>query len=1497
MTTYDAGSVKASADLDRDPFIEGLRQLRREGEQFARQRYTATADVDIKLAERNIAAIREQLRRLAEQSPTIRPDVDITGALAQLEALRRAQAGLGGTPGSGGPVGPAGGPSAAAREANTRAQADLRAAQAALARARAEQELARTETDRARANASAAAAVERNRIAQARLDLQAQANADRAAEAAARNALAQRRLDEARTRSATASTRANEKETKQLGLMRVAIEQLAPPIVPVAGGLLAMAGSAAELGIAGVLAFKGIQNAIKDGTPAGIAYAGMLGGVKADLKTLETTAAHGFLPGFEQGVAKLHQGLPAFNADIQQSSQILGAIGSHVIGGLVGGFETFSGVIHTGEVYLDRLAARFEAWATGPGGASFAKTLGTDLDHLIPALGQIATLAVHLVSAFNPIGTVMLDDLGMLAKTLNEIPVGVLQAGAAAYLTFRTVVSVTKGLDLATASLRALAGAEAAAAAGAGAGAGGAARGGMLSRGIGLAGRALPWIAGLYMGGTMLKGMSANGGDYNTPRNDMAGTTAAFTHGTGQLLTGNFGGAYSDWFGAHRQQQVAAGNQYQSDVRGDMIFGSAGQDPKLAEALNNITKIFGGKGTEISSSNQHGGYDSQGNLVVQPGGPMARQTGIYGRPRDTLQNQMYTARDSAYNAMIGPTDMSSTLMRQEQQRSSDPAAAAAGYDKLNAALQKTVTTQSKWLDQGGHTVLTYKGMAIGEKTYQAAMAASNNDRAKAHGLIEATVDALGHNKTALEVNGERQQRLNDDVAAAMSKYSITGDQVAMYTKFLGLNADELGRGQVSQYQFVHAIGEVKKAVDNGDSSITQITTDFAAFSQGVDNAASRGALIGSVLKAANGDAISFGQTMVGAAVANQQLVTDLGKTAKGVINLRTGFINYHNAGAAPVLNDLAALQDANVKAAAAVYQHEVKQRGGTAAAKDAFDMYRNNTQRALIDEAQKLGMNAEQAKRFADRYLGIKNAGDLKKQIELIGADKTNRVMGAILEDLDAFTGHKHNAALYFNDGGAQTDLQNIQTLIGSIQGVHTVRITYIDPKNGPGTRDKGGTAEADGGVLDFYANGGMREHHVAQIAPAGAWRVWAEPETGGEAYIPLAPAKRQRSQQIATQTVERLGGVAYFANGGEHGGYQDVNYGNGKVGSGGSGKGTHNNPIKSKKGGPKLYKYRGLWYEGYDAYLDAKADYESSKSPGRIIDEPGTHGYSVGGQNYDKHYQALNAREEWRRTAVAAAGGNMHGLEGNSLNLPASHVGLWKLGKRGSAAIGGAADAALSHVQAANAAGALSDPWTKAMESDVKHLHTALTARDKAVDVYKAQQARVKSLQDAAKQDAAGVRDTVLGGFDIGTSGNGYAQGITSSLDKQIKDAAKFEKLRQQAKKLGLDPKLLAQITREGPTVGGANLEAIVKGGKGYVEDLDKKYKKLEDIANKTGKDQADDDYRKKILAAQAKEKVDRTAMLAAQKTSNRYLARVADDIHNTDRRLLEFLRQHGKG
>ncbi|MEU3973425.1 phage tail tape measure protein [Streptomyces bacillaris] len=133
----------------------------------------------------------------------------------------------------------------------------------------------------------------------------------------------------------------------------------------------------------------------------------------------------------------------------------------------------------------------------------------------------------------------------------------------------------------------------------------------------------------------------------------------------------------------------------------------------------------------------------------------------------------------------------------------------------------------------------------------------------------------------------------------------------------------------------------------------------------------------------------------------------------------------------------------------------------------------------------------------------------------------------------------------------ADTIQQRINALRGKSVTVTTRHVTIFDQlrQSNRDTADavrrqaenlrKQATGHADGAVVDYYADGGVtdeprRERHVAQIAPAGSYRVWAEKETGGEAYVPLAAAKRERSKTIVETVVDRFGGqVEWYANGG----------------------------------------------------------------------------------------------------------------------------------------------------------------------------------------------------------------------------------------------------------------------------------------------------------------------------------------------------------------------------
>jgi phage tail tape measure protein, TP901 family, core region len=117
--------------------------------------------------------------------------------------------------------------------------------------------------------------------------------------------------------------------------------------------------------------------------------------------------------------------------------------------------------------------------------------------------------------------------------------------------------------------------------------------------------------------------------------------------------------------------------------------------------------------------------------------------------------------------------------------------------------------------------------------------------------------------------------------------------------------------------------------------------------------------------------------------------------------------------------------------------------------------------------------------------------------------------------------------------GASVREIPGTKNISVSVDPPAPVSVTVI-PRIGAGPLANKPMPQADGSMLSFYAGGGLRERHVAQVAPRGAWRVWAEPETGGEAYIPLAASKRARSKEILGQVAHRFGAtVQYHADGG----------------------------------------------------------------------------------------------------------------------------------------------------------------------------------------------------------------------------------------------------------------------------------------------------------------------------------------------------------------------------
>lgn len=145
--------------------------------------------------------------------------------------------------------------------------------------------------------------------------------------------------------------------------------------------------------------------------------------------------------------------------------------------------------------------------------------------------------------------------------------------------------------------------------------------------------------------------------------------------------------------------------------------------------------------------------------------------------------------------------------------------------------------------------------------------------------------------------------------------------------------------------------------------------------------------------------------------------------------------------------------------------------------------------------------------------------------------DYTKPQIAAVLRRMEGLDKKTAKPKVRVDPGNSFSIINGIQRAVNGMTG-NTIYVKVAQKGGTPG----GLTREAHGGVLDFYANGGLRENHVAQIAPAGSWRVWAEPETGGEGYIPLAPGpKRKRALEVHAEVGRRIGAVGY-ANGGING-------------------------------------------------------------------------------------------------------------------------------------------------------------------------------------------------------------------------------------------------------------------------------------------------------------------------------------------------------------------------
>lgn len=1454
MPTYDAGSIRSTADLNRDPFIEGLRLCLQEGREFARQKFTATASVDTVRARRELAQLQLMMRRISEETVDI--DVRVAGSTAARLELAR-----------------------------LRAEQQRYKAEAAASKAEQSRWNAQLGESRVRLEEQRAATV------RARQELNTSRSAWRDYE----------RQVAAANRTTARATQQVKEQRKEFSLMRNAIEQLGPPLVPLAGGVLAAGSAFAGLGIAGVLAVKGITAEYKAGTPLGLQYAGMLRTLQGELATVSHTAAGGVLTGFEAGVRKTLVTLPAFNREVATSSRNLGDIANHLVGGFTGGFVTFSGLIHTVEGDVDRLAARFEAWATGPAGAAFADHLATDYGHLRDFLGEFWPLLTRTLSALEPVGTTMLDDLTALSHVINAIPVPILQAAATAYIAYRTALLITTPLTLAARALDTLRASQIATAAStttlaesqaAAAGWGsttlyrngaqlGASRG--FAGGLATATRAVLPYAAAWAGATIAIGAAANATAKWRHEADTAKSTFANTvHLAHDWLTFNFGNTGRDI----NDQRIANRNASAIDDAQSGIdrlglnkpvglpgfltkpqqqpqFSGAGLAEVITRNAGAIAKARGEwtSGLAAMRALTAAGADQGAVFAALEARTQAAATAYHALRgqindyRDGLKGQtdatrMANRQTSAVRDTyaVGQQALLAGVERTAYAQAPTLTAGAANLQKYSDVISSAIKNEQKWAETTDHNTVTIRGHHFALTAWTKALDQANGDTIKAAGLLLGHRKALNDDRVAADLAAAQQGRLTASIGAAERKYALNDQQLNLYASTLGITSKALATGQVSQQQFLAAIGRVKAVIDSADTATAGWVTALQAFTQGTDTAASRAQLLAAAMVSMNGTTLSYGVTMSAAAAANQQFVDAFDKADKSVVNAKRGLIDYRNAGAQPVLAALQGLQTAAAAAAAATYQDEVATKGKTRASKDAADVYWNDTHKALVQEHKQLGLTRGEAEKLAQRYFHWPK--DAKTRLELMGTEGTNKLLNGIGEQLALLTGKPWISTLTADNRPAKGKISDLQAEINAIrqgkiphltvdnyegrrkieelqqdianlkaQALVHVQVVYDKPHGNPkGTTFSTG---AHGQMIRAYAGGGVENHWptIAKTQP-GTVRIWAEPETKGEAYIPLANDwRRPRARDIASETVALLGGVAFFAAGGNNppGGFTHVTGPSTSTGSGSSGSGGA--------------------------------------------------GGTTAGSAAARHTQSLLNQLKTLARQVAA----------DVLGLKTFH----ELDKLSSSALESYAAGLLKQTQRAHDLKAAPSALVKQVKDESTQLRAELRVRERILADKQRVDAKVATARSNFNNEVSTVRQASMSPFDITQSGQGYAFGIKASLDRQLADAQRFQKDLAQARRMKLSPGLVRQFAEAGPA-SMQNLEAIIRSGQAYVTSIDKEYAQLSSVARATGVAEADQLGLGKALhtALENQAKVD-TELRVEMKTVNHTLRQLRGDLH----------------
>lgn len=189
-------------------------------------------------------------------------------------------------------------------------------------------------------------------------------------------------------------------------------------------------------------------------------------------------------------------------------------------------------------------------------------------------------------------------------------------------------------------------------------------------------------------------------------------------------------------------------------------------------------------------------------------------------------------------------------------------------------------------------------------------------------------------------------------------------------------------------------------------------------------------------------------------------------------------------------------------------------------------------------QAANAAKTAQQIKTLQDGYSRLPD--DVRTDIAANGIPKTKAEVDSLVAKYK-LTEKQRTALMTLKADAARASAAALARFLDSVarDRTSTIRVTTVRTTvNGsPGRTDiplPGSSAR--GNIFAAYAAGGMdrRDAHQPEFAGPGVTRVWREPETGGESYIPHRnDSRRGRAKAITEQTAGLFGGeVTWHAKG-----------------------------------------------------------------------------------------------------------------------------------------------------------------------------------------------------------------------------------------------------------------------------------------------------------------------------------------------------------------------------